>query len=137
MSWQEDLTEAIGRIPLAFEQLRSELQTGLAQFHNGVRLRGARSKPVGAGGSPMVWAGPGRLVGWSVHNTGATVATLTLRDSRDATGEIVAVVELQAAGVHGSDYSLWAGDGGISFGEGLYAVVTGTIEGAVWVGAVD
>jgi len=137
MGWQDELNETIGRIPLAFEQLRAELQVGLAQFHNGARLRGARSKPVGTGGTPMVWAGPGRLVGWSVHNTGATAATMVLRDSRDATGEIVAVVELQPVGVHGSDYSLWAGEGGVSFGEGLFAVITGTIEGAVWVGAVD
>jgi hypothetical protein len=137
MGWQQELTDAIARLPLAFEELRSELQTGLQQFHNGRRLLGARSLPVGTGGRPVVWAGPGRLVGFSVHNTAAGPATIVLRDSHDAAGEIIATIDLQAAGSVGSSASLWAGDGGISFGDGLYAQITGTVEGAVYIGAVD
>jgi hypothetical protein len=140
MGWQDELNETIGRIPLAFEQLRTELQVGLTQFHNGARLRGARSKPVGTGGTPMVWAGPGRLVGWSVHNTGAGAASIVLHDSRDPSGEIVAVIDLASPAAWngmGSSDSLWAGEGGVSFGEGLFATIVGTVEGAVWVGAVD
>ena len=82
----------------------------------------------------LVWAGPGRLVGWSLTATTNDV-TVTLRDSRDTTGDPIATIVVKA----GSDAQQWAGPGGVSFGEGLYADVSGagTLTGAVWLGAVD
>lgn len=132
MSIHDDVLEAIGRIPLEFEKIRTELSEGVQQYANAVRLRGARAVPVGPAGRPLVWAGPGRLVGWSVHATGGAV-TVVLRDGRDGSGDAIAAIELTAGA------SSTTPAPGVSFTEGLFAVVTGagTLEGSVWLGAVD
>lgn len=134
MTLYDEVAEAIGRIPLELDRVRSELSTGLAQFHNSQRLTGARYVPVGAGGRTLASAGAGRLVGWSVRAIGGAVS-VTLRDARADDGEVLAVLEL-AAGASQTD---WFGPGGISFVEGLRVTATGAgaLEGAVWLGAVD
>jgi hypothetical protein len=136
MSWQDDLTQAIAQIPLAIEQNRTELATGVAQFQNGIRLQGARYQPVGAsqGGRNLPWAGQGRLVGWSLRATGGAVS-VDLRDSRDDAGDTIATIDLAA----GSSQTIWLGPGGISIVEGLRVVPSGAgvLTGAVYIGAVD
>jgi len=134
VSWQDDLTRVIGELPLAFEKIRTELAEGVQQYQNAVRLRGARYVPIGTGGRPLVYAGPGRLVGWSLHATGGAV-TVVLRDSRDGGGDAIGAIELAA----GTSQTVPAPGGGVSFVEGLFAVVSGagTLEGSVWLGAVD
>lgn len=134
MTWQDELVNTLASIPLELERARAEISAGLAEFHNGNRVSGARYVPVGAGGRTLVCAGPGRLVGWSVRAVGGPVS-LTLRDSRDDAGDVLAVLELVA----GASSSKWFGPAGISFGEGLRVTVSGagSLEGAVWLGAVD
>lgn len=131
---EERIAHALEQLPIELEKGRTELQVGLAQYANGNRLTGARPAVIGAAGRPLLSAGSGRLVGWSVHATGGA-ATIVLHDSRDASGDTIAAIELAA----GTSQTIWAGPGGVSFGEGLYAAITGAgaVEGSVWIGAVD
>lgn len=134
MNLTEKMLEALTQLQTTLERDRAAIQAALAETTNANRLRGARPVPAGAAGRPLLWAGPGRLVGWSLTATGGAVE-VTLRDSRDTTGDPVATIAI-AAGGHAA---LWAGPGGVSFGEGLFADVTGagTLAGAIWLGAVD
>jgi len=137
----DKIAAALASIPaeltLGLDRIKDELRVGLTEFHNGMALQGARYVTVGAGGGrSLASAGAGRLVGWSVRAiTGAV--TVTLSDSRDGTGEIFATIEIAA----GASDTRWFGPGGISFGDGLYVLVStttgGVIQGAVWLGAVD
>jgi hypothetical protein len=132
--WEDALLARLEQLPVELQKVSTELSVGLQQYANGNRLRGARAVVVGAAGRPLLWAGPGRLVGWSVHAVGGAV-TVVLHDSRDASGDTLAAIELAA----GASQSFWAGPGGVSFGEGLYATISGAgaVEGALWLGAVD
>ena len=134
MNLSEKLLDVLTRVDATLEQDRAVLQAALTLTQNATRLRGARPVPAGDDGRPLLWAGPGRLVGWSLTATGGA-APVVLRDSRDAGGDPVASITLAA----GESTALWAGPGGVSFGEGLFADITaaGTLTGAVWLGAVD
>jgi len=137
MMHDDKIAAAIASIPLELEKIKDELAVGMREFHNGIALQGARYVTVGAnGGRSLACASSGRLVGWSLRAiTGAV--TVTLSDSRDSTGEIFATIELAA----GASDTRWFGPGGISFGDGLYVLVStttgGVVQGAVWLGAVD
>lgn len=131
----DKILAAIAAIPLELERVRAELTTGLAEFHNGAQLRAARPVQVGATGSTaLAWVGAGRLVGWSIRATGGAV-TVVLRDARDASGDILAAIELAA----GAAETVWLGPGGVSFAEAVYVQTAGAgiIQGAVYLGAVD
>jgi hypothetical protein len=127
----QNVQAALLAIPMELQRITSELQAGMAEFHNGTRLTAARYVDVGR---RLAWGGAGRLVGWSVRAEGGAV-TLTLRNGRDDSGEIMAVVQLDAA----NPATVWLGPGGVAFGEALYLDVTGPgqLVGAVWIGAVD
>ena len=141
MSWQDELLKAVGGIPVALEQMRAEMAVGLGEFHNGLRLQGARATSVGAGGRTLVSAGAGRLVGWSLRAV-AGMVTVNLRDGRDASGDLLATIELADDSADLPTASTqWFGPGGVSFVEGLYVEVEagsdGTLIGAVYTGAKD
>ena len=131
MKLEAQLLANLAAIPLELEHVRGTLAAGLAESVEGNRLTGAR--PVVAG-RPLVWGGSGRLVGWSLRATGGPV-TVTLRDSHDATGDIVAVVNIADA----TSQSFGVPGAGVSFGEALNATASGAgvLEGAWWLGAVD
>ncbi|WP_154793305.1 hypothetical protein [Occultella kanbiaonis] len=128
------IAATLAAIPLELERVKSELATGLQAFAGNTALQGARVLPVGPTGRPLAWAGPGRLVGWSVR-AGEAAAALTLRDSRQAgEGDVVAVLDVPA----GESATVWLGPGGVSITEGLYVETAGDVTaGAVWLGAVD
>ena len=133
----DELVAAIAELPLAFERMGAELRVGLQAFHNGVPLQGARCVQVGATGSTtLAWAGPGRLVGWSLRAVGGPVSVV-IRDSRTSSGDILAVIEL----TENQAETRWLGASGVSFVEGVYvqavAPGAGVIQGAVYLGAVD
>jgi hypothetical protein len=130
----EHLIDTLAQVPLELERLRNVTEAGLAQSHNSAPLTGARHLVAGPAGRAMAWGGAGRLVGWSVRSTGGA-STVTLRDSRDTSGEIIAVINLVAE----TSETQCLPAPGISFGEGLNATVTGpgVLEGAYWLGAVD
>lgn len=136
MKIEQRIAEATNPLLLELERVRTELATGLQEFHQGTRLQGARYVGVGAGGRTMAWGGQGRLVGWSLRATGGSV-TVVLRDSRTDSGDILAMVELAAE----ASETIWLGPGGVSFVEGLYVEALsddgGVLQGAVWLGAVD
>ena len=119
----------------------AQMQTDLAQSHNGVLLQGARPAPLGgvdAGtGTVRLTGSAGRLVGWSVRETGGVNgAVIRLHDSRDTSGTVIAVISVNA----GQAQTIWL-DAGVSFVDALAAeLVTGAnlstaIEGSVYLGA--
>lgn len=131
-STEDRITAAAADITAAVREAREAVDAGLTQFHNAVRLQGARYVGVGASsGRFMAWGAAGRLVGWSLRAVGVPT-TLVVRDSRTAgIGEIIAEVSLAA----GAAETIWLGPG-VSFTDGLYLdVAAGVIEGAVYVGA--
>lgn len=133
MNIPDKLLEAIAQIPIAIDELRAQNEAGLAEYHNAARLRGARYVTAGR---PLVWGGPGRLVGWSLRASGGPVL-LTLHDGHDTSGDVLATVNLATDGAT-SNLSF---PGGVSFVESLYVETdtssTGTLIGAWWLGAVD
>lgn len=117
------------------ERIAGSVETalaGLAEFHNAIRLQGARYVAVaGAAGRVLASNAPGRLLGWSFHETAGAIATVLLRDSRDPGGEVVAFLDLPAGG---SD-TVWLGPAGVSLTEGLYVdVFAGDVQGTVYLG---
>lgn len=127
----ENLQAAILALPMELQRITSELRAGLAEFHNGTRITGARYVGVTR---RLAWGGSGRLVGWSVQAVDGPVRCV-LHDGRDASGDVLAIVDL----VDTESDCQWFGPGGVAFGEALYLDVTGagTLTGSVWLGAVD
>lgn len=135
MSIQEQLVNVLERVSTTLDRQHAAFQAAAAETANANRLRAARACPApGDGGRPLLWAGPARLVGWSLHAVGGDVV-VTVTDSRDGTGDSVASIAL----IQGQSQAAWFGPGGISAGEGLFADVSGagTLAGAFWLGAVD
>jgi hypothetical protein len=114
------------------EKTRTEMAAALAQSVRGLRIDGARARPV-VPNMMNVQTG-GRLVGWSVRADGGTVQ-INFRDGR-ADGDVIAVTPLLAAGATSTEQAMPAG---VAFAEGLYVEVTGTgaATGSAWIGAVD
>lgn len=139
MRGTDQLIAAIEAIPVQFARMQDELAAGLQEFHNGQELRAARPLQIGAtGANTLAWAGPARLVGWSVRATDGPM-TVLLRDARSDSGDILAAIELAA----GQSQTVWLGPGGVSAGEGIYVQAvqavpaTGAIQGAIYLGSVD
>jgi hypothetical protein len=127
--------EAIAaRTQMAVEGMHAELSAGLAQFQAGLRIDGARYVNPGRG---MLTNGRARLVGWSLRATGGAVAA-TLHNGTDATGDVVAVLDLDPAAGRPSQTVTLTGPG-ISCPAGLFIAVSGPgqLVGAVHLGAVD
>lgn len=138
MFMTENVQAALLALPMELDRIAGQMASGLSEFHNGNRVTAARYADVTR---RQVSNGRGRLVGWSMRNSHATdPLTVTIRDSRDAAGDVMATFTL-AAGA-GSTHQL--GVAGVSFGEGLFldvtgpaAAVAGSLVGAVWLGVVD
>jgi hypothetical protein len=127
----EKLQTALLAVPMEMQRIAQELRAGLAEFHNGTRITGARYVPVSR---QLAWGGSGRLVGWSVLAVDGPV-TVQLRDGRDASADVVAIIDLVA----GESETMALSGGGVAFGEALYldASGAGRLVGAVHLGAVD
>lgn len=128
----ENVQAALLSLPMELDRIGAKVAAGLGEFHNGQRITAARYVDVGR---RLVSTGSGRLVGWSVRNAHATdTVTVTVRNSRDASGDVMATFALDA----GEDSTVWLGPGGVDFGEALYLEVDGgQLVGAVWLGVVD
>ena len=131
---RENTQAALAAIPLELERLVASVQAGLAESHNGNRVDAARYVAGSRLNNAVANSGACRVVGWSVRAVGGVVA-LTLRDGRDASADPVGVVDLAA----GASETVWLGSNGISVGEALYVQRTGagTVEGSIYLGAVD
>ncbi len=122
---------ALLAIPMELQHIGAKIAAGLTETHNGLRLTGARFHDVSR---RLVSTGSGRLVGWSVRATGGPV-TVLLRNGRDSAGDVMALIDL----VDTESDTQWFGPGGIAFPEALFLdqTGTGTLTGALWLGAVD
>lgn len=89
-------------------------------------MTSARAVPLAPG---ALQAGAGHFAGWTVRETAGAVATVRLFDNASAgTGTLLAAVNLAA------DSSDVAYIGPIWAVNGVFAVITGTVEGSVFVG---
>ena len=129
-----NIEAAVAGTHMAVEGMRSELSAGLAQFQAGQRIDGARYVDVSR---QMLSNGRVRLVGWSVRASGGAVAA-TLRNSVDASGDVVAVIDLDPATGQTSQTVTLTGPG-VSCPAGLFIETSGAgqLVGAVHLGAVD
>lgn len=132
-----------GTAEIDYVRWLQQMQTDLAETLGGVMLRGARPVQVGTadGGTPRASTSPGRLVGWSLRVPAFSTnpGVVRLRDGQDASGAVLAVVNLPA----GQSNTTWLAPGGVSFQYGLFVeIVTGGsvesgVEGAVYLGAAE
>jgi hypothetical protein len=120
------------KVTLSGELVRDEIRAGLSQTRNALRVQGATARPIYP--NTVAHAGPARLVGWSFRETtGSAPATVTVYDSRDASGDVLATVNVAAGASsnHGVPVS------GVSAGEAVFVAVTGAVLGSIYLGAVD
>ncbi|MFT3873424.1 MAG: hypothetical protein QM714_12505 [Nocardioides sp.] len=122
MSEQSELDAQI-----MFTEWLETLRTQVIESVNGVALRGSRPVPVGAGVTRLATS-PTSLVGFALRNTNAGVSTLLLRDGFDATGEVIVPITLAP----GESVRDWFGPAGVNLSIGLYAELTGSVDGAVF-----
>lgn len=116
-----------------FMRFLTGLRAELAHSLGGVLLRGARPVPIGISpeATSFVSTSARRLVGWSVtETTGAGTASVKIYDGQG--GLLIASLPL-VAGQSRTD-SLTPGLGVV---RGIYVVITGSVEGSVWVGETD
>lgn len=79
--------------------------------------------------SGKVFSGAGRLIGWTLRATTATVVTVTLHDGTDANGQMLADMDAS----QGFAVSSGPGEPGIRFTGGLYFnVVAGAPSLVLW-----
>lgn len=133
---KNNLEAALLAIPMELERIRAQLEAGLAETHNGLRIQGARYLPVG--GRPEAWNAAGRLVGWSVHNPAPYPVIVYLRDGQDTFGDrVVGIIDLDA----GETQTVSLGGPGVFFTAGLYldrqAEGNQPLVGAVYIGVTD
>lgn len=134
MFMSENIQAALLSLPMELQRLTTELKAGLQETHAGQRIDAARYVDVGR--APLLWGDRCRLVGWSLREAGDlpdSPASITLRNGRDDTAEVVAVIDLAAGGHE----TRWLGPGGVAVTEALWATVEGTVEGTVYLGVVD
>ena len=79
------------------------------------------------GSDQTVKTGSGFYRGVTIRETGSAAASLVLYDNTSATGTIIETVALAA----GESVSIWLQDEGIPFTNGVYADITGAVQGSV------
>lgn len=126
----DNLQAAILALPMELDRIGANITKGLSEFHEGQRITAARYVDVAR--APLLWGDRCRLVGWSLRAGGIEPASVTLRNGRDDSDEVVAVVDLGDVA-----QTVWLGPGGVAVGEALWATVDGSVEGAVYLGVVD
>lgn len=135
MGWIEDKLEKVAAAVAAEgERTRLEIAAGLAETLRGLRIDGARYRPIIP--NAVNDNAAGRLVGWSLRADDGPVV-VTLHDGLSADADPIATIALAA---DTSDTATIM-PAGVSYVDGLYAEVTtangGTVAGALWIGAVD
>jgi hypothetical protein len=128
---EQAMIDALAAMNLRWE----ESQVRMARSLGGTLLRGAQPVPIGvsAGGTTRPSLADGSLMGFAVRETtGVTPATVELR-AHDAAGDLIVPINL-AAGASTRD---WFAGGGINFADGLFVVVTGSVDGAVFLRGRD
>ncbi len=120
--------DAVANLNDVLGLIHNEIRTS-----NGAQRVGAEGRPINTAlTSQKLSSSGGRLAGWSVRETsGAAPAVLRLRDGVDAGGDILATIALAAN--QGNSISMPGA--GVGFALGLFLeLVSGVVEGAVWIG---
>jgi len=115
------------------EKTRIALSSAFAESLRGQRITGALPRPITP--NAINYSARGRLVGWSLR-VDTAAATVNLYDGPAAdASRYLGTVELAA----GTSSAQWLGPGGVSITDGVFVEVigTGTVTGALWIGAVD
>jgi hypothetical protein len=130
---EDKLKHVVDTILTEGDRTRAAVSLGVQETRQGLRVTGARYKPVPAG-SGLLNNGPGRLAGWSIYANGAPVRYV-FHDGRDASADPIAVVDL----ANQEQETQWLGGAGVTFTEALYLEVIGTGPGlgAVYLAAHD
>lgn len=127
---------------MEFVRWAQQMQADLAASLGGVMLRGALPIPIGGapGGSLRPLSSPGRIVGWSLHESAGTNSALVrVWDGREPGTKPLAYISVPAGGTD----NRWLGEGGISVTDALLVeLATGgslsqSVEGVLYLGAVD
>lgn len=127
------LEKVLDRVEGAKLEVLARYQAGLQETVNALRVTGARALPLYGSGSQLVSNSRGRVTGYALRETsGANPAVVRLRAGRDSGGDLLVPIALTAG------QSRTEAVPAVSYGDGLFVeVVSGTVEGAVFVGAVD
>lgn len=128
----EKIEHLAATVALEAALTRTELGAAFAQTLRGSRIDGALPRPLRA--NAINYGANGRLVGWSLRAVGAD-ATITLHDGQSPDADPIATVVIPS----GTSSTVGAPGSGIGFVDALYAEVatTGSVVGALWIGAVD
>jgi hypothetical protein len=141
VGWVEDKIEHLATtVALEGERTRTEVAAGLAQTQRGLRVDGAAPRPLPTVSGLLYAGGPKRLVGWTARETGGTnPVSVDLYDGTDAGAVDPARLVVTFTVPTGGTDKLNLMPAGVSFGEGLYAVISGTgvLRGVALIGAVD
>jgi hypothetical protein len=115
-------------------QALAAMHAAVARSNEGSALKGAEVRPLAGPivSSQVVSFSAGRLVGFALLETAGAVARINIRDG-DLTGPILMPIALAASE---STREVWSQ--ALSFNRGLYfELVSGTVIGALYTGAVD
>lgn len=127
-----ELDQLTGALSAALQAALREQTERLGRTMDAVKVHGAEYRSLVANGTTTVTGSSCRLIGWALaETTGTGTATVTLHDGATSDGQTVAVITL-AANESARDYF---GPGGISLPYGLYASVTGSVAGSLFLGA--
>lgn len=130
----DELLEHVGRvIQMEGERWRDATAAGLAATNRGLRVDGATYRPLPQYTNQPAFNGSARIVGWSLRAVDGP-ATVTLHDGHTTDGDAPLTIGLAG---DGSSSTQWFGPGGVSFTEGLFVEVSGTVAGGILIGAVD
>lgn len=124
--------EAFGSRVVTMIDAVDRLRASMMHSQLAVALQAAEVRQVQTGAKDsIVSTSGGRLVGWALRETAGATALAYLRDGVDPDGAIIVPISL-SAGESTRDVYI---PGGLSFGRGLFLdVVSGAIEGSVWLG---
>lgn len=127
---QRDLETHIANLVDQYTALRAEMRHVRDELvsSNAVRVRGAIARPLINGASMKLSVSAGRIAGFAVRELAGAAASVRLLDGIDEGGELRLPINL-AANESTRD---WLMPAGVAFGAGVYAVVTGSIEGVVY-----
>jgi hypothetical protein len=141
VGWLEDRVDQIAAtVVTEGERTRSAFEAGMAQSQRGLRIDGAAPRPLPTASGLLYAGGPKRLVGWTARETGgANPVSVDLYDGIDAGAVDPSRLVASFTCLTGGESKFAPMPAGISFGEGLYAVVSGTgaLRGVALIGAVD
>lgn len=125
------LERVVDAVDRAGEKWHAAIRAGMSETTNAMRVRGGRGVPFTS--SRLINAGPARLTGWSILNTGADPVTVQWNDGRDSSADFLGGVTIPA----GASSTVVLPSPGVSAGEAVSVTSSGPVTGTTYLGAVD